>query len=309
MVKPKSVTNAWGKVAVLMGGWSAEREISLASGKAVLAALRAQNIDAEGVDVKPNVIEQLRGYDYDKAFIALHGRGGEDGIIQALLELLGLPYTGSGVLASALCMNKVMTKRVWRGAGLPTPDFVVMERGYDAQAVVNQVGLPLMIKPAEEGSSLGMTKVETIEDFDDAWQCAAGYPGEVIAEHWINGKEYTVGILGAEALPVIRLDTPRTFFDFEAKYRATDTQYHCPCGLPSADESALQLLASEAFKVVGASGWGRVDLIVDAQGNPWLIEINTIPGMTDHSLVPMAAAAAGIDFKALVMRILEGIGG
>lgn len=306
---PKRVTHAGGKVAVLMGGWSAEREISLASGKAVLAALHAQNIDAEGIDVKPHVLEQLRGHAYDRAFIALHGRGGEDGIIQAVLELLGVPYTGSGVLASALCMNKVMTKRVWRGAGLPTPDFVVMKAGYDAQAVVNQMGLPLMIKPAVEGSSLGMTKVEFVEDLDAAWRCAAGYPGEVIAEHWIDGKEYTVGILGIEALPVIRLDTPRTFFDFEAKYRATDTQYYCPCGLASADESALQLLASEAFKAVGASGWGRVDLMVDAQGNPWLIEINTIPGMTDHSLVPRAAAAAGIDFQALVRRILEGIGG
>ncbi len=298
----------FGKVAVLMGGWSAEREISLKSGRAVLAALRAQGIEVQGIDVQRNIIEQLRDDHYNRAFIALHGRVGEDGVIQAALNLLGIPYTGSGVLASSLCMNKLMTKRVWRGTGLPTPDFVVMEAGFDSYTVVDRVGLPLIVKPALEGSSIGMTKVEKVEQLQDGWQNAARY-GEVIAERWINGGEYTVAILGTEALPVIKLDTPREFYDFEAKYSATDTQYHCPCGLPPSEEAALQSLASRAFTVTGASGWGRVDLMMDAMHKPWLIEINTVPGMTDHSLVPMAAAAAGISFEELVVRILEGTEG
>ncbi|MCP4408140.1 MAG: D-alanine--D-alanine ligase [Gammaproteobacteria bacterium] len=289
-----------------MGGWSAERDISFKTGKAILAALRSQNIDAEGIDVDREVLGQLTGRGFVRAFIALHGRGGEDGVIQALLELLDLPYTGSGVLASALCMNKLMTKRLWLGAELPTPPFMLLEKGFDPDAVVAQLGMPVIVKPVLEGSSIGMTKVETAEHLPDAWNKARQYEGQVIAERWIVGEEYTVAILGERALPTIRLETPRTFYDFEAKYNASDTQYHCPCGLPRDQEKSLQGLAKTAFAVTGARGWGRVDLMLDEQAHPWLIEVNTIPGMTDHSLVPMAAAAAGITFEDLVLRILEG---
>lgn len=289
-----------------MGGWSAERDISFKTGKAILAALRSQNIDAEGIDVDREVLGQLAGRGFARAFIALHGRGGEDGVIQALLELLDLPYTGSGVLASALCMNKLMTKRLWLGAELPTPPFMLLEKGFDPDAVVAQLGMPVIVKPVLEGSSIGMTKVEMVEHLPDAWNKAQQYEGQVIAESWIVGEEYTVAILDERALPTIRLETPRTFYDFEAKYNASDTQYHCPCGLPRDQEKSLQDLAKTAFAVTGARGWGRVDLMLDEQAHPWLIEVNTIPGMTDHSLVPMAAAAAGITFEDLVLRILEG---
>jgi D-alanine-D-alanine ligase len=297
-----------GKVAVLMGGWSAEREISIKSGQAVLSALRAQGIKAEGIDVNRQVIETLGESHYDRVFVALHGRGGEDGVVQGVLELLQLPYTGSGVLASALCMNKLMTKQLWRGAGLSTPDYCLLTADFDSEVVVQQLGLPLIVKPVFEGSSIGLTKVEHADQLKNAWQEAARSEGPVLAEQWIEGTEYTVAILGDEALPVIRLETPRAFYDFEAKYHAQDTRYYCPCGLPKPREQRLCALAIKAFRVTGATGWGRVDLMSDQAARPWLIEINTAPGMTDHSLVPMAAAAAGIDFKSLVRRILESSG-
>lgn len=295
----------FGRVAVLMGGWSAEREISLDSGEAVLGALRAAGVEAQGIDVDREVLAQLGGGGYDRAFIALHGRGGEDGVIQGALEVLGLPYTGSGVLASALCMNKRLTKRVWAGEGLATPPFAVLEAGFDPFLVVREVGLPCIVKPALEGSSIGMTKVDSAEDLETAWARAAEYGAEVMAEAWVDGPEFTVAVLGERTLPPIRLVTPRTFYDFEAKYQAADTEYHIPCGLDELREAELRALALRAFRATTARGWGRVDLMMDARARFWLIEVNTVPGMTDHSLVPMAARAAGIDFSALVVHILE----
>ena len=294
----------FGKVAVLMGGWSAEREVSLRSGAEVLKALRAADVDAHGVDVGRDILDVLARERYDRAFIVLHGRGGEDGLIQGALEVLGLPYTGSGVAGSALGMNKLLTKRLWRGAGLPTPDFRVLEQDTDPRAVVDALGLPLIVKPALEGSSIGMTKVSQLEELGQAQETAAGCGGPVFAEHWVRGAEYTVAILDGQALPPIRLETPRSFYDYEAKYQADDTLYHCPCGLPADEEASLQRLALDAFNAVSGEGWGRVDLMRDGQGGAWLIEVNTVPGMTDHSLVPMAARAAGLDFQALVVRIL-----
>lgn len=298
---------AFGKVAVLMGGTSGEREISLLSGQAVLAALQRQGVDAHGLDVQgADVLEALRTGGYARAFIALHGRGGEDGVIQGALELLGLPYTGSGVMASALAMDKLRTKQLWQGAGLPTPQGAVIRSEADLDGLPQRLGLPLIIKPAHEGSSLGMTKVTSEAALLPAWRLAAGLDTQVFAERWIDGPELTCAILDDGALPLIRVETPHDFYDFEAKYRADNTRYHCPCGLERQDEQALQELALQAFAAVGCRGWGRVDMLRDAAGQTWLIEVNTIPGMTDHSLVPMAARAAGIDFDELVWRILEG---
>jgi D-alanine-D-alanine ligase len=235
----------------------------------------------------------------------LHGRGGEDGVIQGALERLGLPYTGSGVLGSALGMDKYRTKLIWRGLGLPTPESVLMVNEQDLQQA-DVLGYPLIIKPSHEGSSIGMAKVTALAELESAWHEALRYDSQVLAERWIVGGEYTVSILGETALPLIRLETPRTFYDYEAKYQADSTRYHCPCGLPAAQEQALQALALQAFHAIGASGWGRVDLMLDQTGQAWLIEVNTAPGMTDHSLVPMAAKQAGIDFDALVLQILAG---
>ena len=297
---------AFGRVAVLMGGPSAEREVSLKSGAAVLEALRSAGVDAHPVDVQdPGVVRTLVDGGFDRAFNILHGRLGEDGVIQGALDLMGLPYTGSGVLASALAMDKARSKQIWAAEGLPTPDFQWLDADHDPEAVVARLGLPLMIKPAREGSSIGMSKVERVEDLRGAWEKAARYDHRVIAETWVQGAEYTVALLGEEALPAIRLETPRQFYDFEAKYRADSTRYHCPAGLPPAEEAALRVLARRAFDALGARGWGRVDLMVDEAGDPWLIELNTVPGMTDHSLVPMAARAAGMDFQDLVLAILE----
>lgn len=294
----------FGKVALLMGGWSAERDISLKSGEAVLTALQNADVDVHAIDVEPDVVQRLQNEAYDRAFIILHGRGGEDGAIQGALDLIGLPYTGSGVMASALCMDKLMTKRLWRGEGLPTPEHRLLSDNSDFNAVVSDLGLPLIVKPASEGSSIGMSKVDSLDDLSKAYEVAAGFSCPVFAEQWVAGEEYTVAILEGEALPVIRLRTPLAFYDYAAKYQSTDTEYLCPCGLPEAKEQELKELALEAFDVCGAEGWGRVDLMLDGNGTPWLIEVNTVPGMTDHSLVPMAAKAAGIDFEALVMRIL-----
>jgi len=296
---------AFGKVAVLMGGRSAEREISLRSGQAVLNALQQRGVQALSVDAgADDFVQQLGSGGFDRAFIALHGRGGEDGVVQGLLESLGIPYTGSGVLGSALSMDKLRTKQVWAGAGLPTPAFALLQREADLQAV-QALGLPVMFKPAREGSSIGMTKVEQERDLQKAWQEASRYDSEVLAESWVYGVEYTAAIVADTALPLIRLETPREFYDYEAKYLADTTRYHCPCGLLEDVESGLQDLAMRAFRAVGASGWGRVDFFVDAAQRPWLIEVNTVPGMTDHSLVPMAAQVYGWDMPELVWRILE----
>lgn len=292
-----------GKVAVLMGGQSAEREVSLKSGQAVLEALRRRDVDARALDVGPDPLRQLAAVDYDRAFVILHGRGGEDGVVQGALETLGLPYTGSGVLGSALGMDKYRCKLVWRGLGLPTPEFALIESEADL-AETSALAFPLMVKPVHEGSSIGMLRVESPHGLRDAWKSARGFDSQVLAERWVLGAEYTVAILDREPLPLIRLETPNPFYDYQAKYEAQTTRYLCPCGLDRDEEQRLQELALQAFDAVSASGWGRVDLLVDEAGSPWLIEVNTVPGMTDHSLVPMAAKAAGISFDELVWRIL-----
>jgi D-alanine-D-alanine ligase len=301
---PLPEVNRYGKVALLMGGNSAERAVSLKSGQAVLQALQGADVQVTAVDVGKDIVKVLSRGKFDRVFNILHGRGGEDGTIQALLDLLGLPYTGSGVLGCALAMDKLRSKYVWRGVGLPTPDYLEVDSVDACRQAVQQLGLPLMVKPALEGSSIGISKVEREEDMVAAWTAARRY-GLVIAEQWIAGLEYTASILQSQALPLIRLETPRTFYDYEAKYNDDRTRYHCPCGLSGAEEQQVQALALQAFRVLGASGWGRVDFMIDRQGQPWLIEANTVPGMTDHSLVPMAAKAAGISFEELVLRILS----
>lgn len=298
----------FGRVALVLGGRSAERAISLKSGAAVLAALQRLGIDVTPID--PAEASASQGFEalspahFDRAFIMLHGRGGEDGQIQGALESLGLPYTGSGVLGSALGMDKYRTKLLWSGAGLPTAEFTLLRSQKDlAQAA--KLGFPLMIKPAREGSSLGMARAENAEQLDAAWAAASELDPVVIAERWLSGAEYTCAILDRQPLPIIRLETPHLFYDFEAKYRASDTRYLCPCGLSQVVEAEYRALCLEAFDRVGASGWGRVDFMLDEQGRPQLLEVNTVPGMTDHSLVPMAARAAGIDFDHLCARILS----
>lgn len=295
----------FGKVAVLMGGRSAEREISLKSGARVLQALRSRGVDAHPFDPAELGLEQLVAQRYERAFIALHGRFGEDGTIQGALEYLGIPYTGSGVMASALAMDKWRTKLVWQAAGIPTPPYELISKTSDFAEVAGRLGLPLMVKPAREGSSIGMSKVTSVEKIDAAFELAARYDSLVLAERFIEGVELTAAILGEEPLPLIRLETPRVFYDYEAKYFADDTRYILPCGLPPAQEKAVQERALEAFRLLGCSGWGRVDLMLDGSGNPYFLEVNTVPGMTDHSLVPMAARARGISFEDLVLRILE----
>ncbi|MCK5918239.1 MAG: D-alanine--D-alanine ligase [Cocleimonas sp.] len=294
----------FGKVAVLMGGWAAEREVSLNSGAAVLKALLAKGVDAYGIDVNRDVLTTLKEGKFDRVFNIMHGRGGEDGEIQGALDILQIPYTGCGVMASAISMNKLMTKRIWIGAELPTPAYKVLTSGTDFAEVINQLGLPMMIKPANEGSSIGMTKVEHASELPAAYECAAEYDHLVLAEQWVNGEEYTIALLGEESLPVIRLEAQSDFYDYEAKYQSDETKYYCPSGLQEDEEKKLQSLAKIAFKAVAATGWGRVDVMRDGDGKFWLIEVNTVPGMTDHSLVPMAAKAAGISFDDLVMRVL-----
>ena len=296
---------AFGKVAVLMGGRSAEREISLKSGAAVLKALQVQGVDAHELDVSDNILMDLQAGGFDRAFIILHGRGGEDGVMQGALETIGMPYTGSGVLGSALGMDKLRCKQLWQGAGMSTPSYLEVDESDDFEQVIETLGLPLMVKPAREGSSIGMTKVADPSQLAHAVHEAAAKDDSVIVERWITGAEYTVAVLEGEALPAIRLETPRDFYDFEAKYETNDTSYHCPCGLQAEEEAELQRLALEAFDLVGAGGWGRVDFMADEQGNVYLLEVNTVPGMTDHSLVPMAARAAGLSFEQLVWRLLE----
>jgi len=296
--------SGFGKVAVLLGGRSAEREVSLKSGHAVLDALRRRGVDAHPVDPQTEPLERLVGGGFQRAFIVLHGRGGEDGTMQGALETIGLPYTGSGVLGSALGMDKYRCKLLWRACGLPTADFALLRSAADL-AAAEALGFPLMIKPAREGSSIGMAKVEDRSGLAAAFAEAAGFDALVLAERWIRGAEYTCAVLGTKALPLIQLETPRAFYDYEAKYRSDSTRYLCPCGLSPADEAQMQDLALEAFRSVGAAGWGRVDIMVEPELGPQLLEINTVPGMTDHSLVPMAARASGLGFDDLVWNILE----
>ncbi|HKW36415.1 MAG TPA: D-alanine--D-alanine ligase [Burkholderiales bacterium] len=295
----------FGKVAVLMGGRSAEREVSLRSGGRVLAALRSKGVDAHAFDPKERGIDALLKERFDRAFIILHGRYGEDGTIQGALELLGIPYTGSGVLASALAMDKWRAKLVWQSCGIPTPRGELLARGGDLPAVATRLGLPLMVKPANEGSSIGMTKVKSAHELPEAYALAANYDSAVIAESFVEGVELTAGILGDQPLPLIKLETPREFYDYEAKYHADDTRYLIPCGLPPDAERIVQDEALFAFNALGCSGWGRVDLMLDRSGKPYFLEVNTSPGMTDHSLVPMAARHAGLPFEDLCLRILE----
>jgi len=289
-----------------MGGRSAEREISLMSGKSVLAALRSQGVDAHAFDPAERDLIELKRDGYARCFIALHGRGGEDGTLQGALEVLGLPYTGSGVMGSAIGMDKWRTKMIWLANGLPTPRYRILTGHDDWNAVAKDLGLPLIVKPANEGSTLGLTKVTSTEKLEQAYELAAKKFHDIaLAEQFIDGPEYTASIVADEALPLIRIDAPQGNYDYQNKYFTNDTKYLCPCGLDQAEEDRLKALALQAFHLLGCTGWGRVDLMLDAQRRPWLLEANTSPGMTDHSLVPMAARAKGISFEQLVVRILE----
>ncbi|HYM41491.1 MAG TPA: D-alanine--D-alanine ligase [Steroidobacteraceae bacterium] len=295
----------FGRVAVLFGGDSSEREISLLTGNAVLEALRRRRVDAHGFDPRDVPLEELRTRGFARVWIALHGPGGEDGTLQGALEYLGVPYTGSGVTGSAIGMDKLRTKRLALSCGVPTADFVVLRGPADFALALERLKLPLIVKPATQGSSVGMSKVERAEDLPAAYAAAARLETAVFAEPWITGAEYTVALLQGEALPSIRIETPRTFYDYEAKYFRDDTRYFCPSGLSQPAESHLASLAVAAFDAVGASGWGRADFMMDGAGKPLLLEVNTVPGMTSHSLVPMAARARGIDFDELAWRVLE----
>ncbi|HJW25586.1 MAG TPA: D-alanine--D-alanine ligase [Rhodocyclaceae bacterium] len=293
----------FGKVAVLYGGTSAERAVSLNSGSRVLAALQGQGIDAHPFDPAERPLAELKGF--DRAFIALHGRHGEDGTIQGALELMGIPYTGSGVLASAVGMDKFRTKLMWQAAGLPVPEYALLSADSDFADIEEELGLPLFVKPAREGSSIGITKVKAAGGLRAAYLEAAKHDPLVIAERGILGGEYTVAIVGDEALPIIKIEPATDFYDYEAKYLRDDTRYLCPCGLPEAKEKEIRRQALEAFRVLGGRGWGRVDFLMDEEGNHYFLEANTSPGMTDHSLVPMAARVSGLDYPALVRRVLE----
>lgn len=300
-----SEASKFGKVAVLLGGRSAERKVSLDSGTAVLEALVRSGINAEAFDPQERSVTEL--VQYDRAFIVLHGRGGEDGQIQGVLEWLNIPYTGTGVQGSAIGMDKVKTKQIWQGSDLPTAPYRIISKDTNLDEVVDTLGLPVIIKPVHEGSSIGMSKVEKKEDFASAINKATEHDAVVMAEKWITGREYTIVVLNGQALPVIRLEPPKdvAFYDYDAKYERNDTHYGIPSGLDKLQEEKLQALTLRAFNAVGASGWGRVDAMQDEQGNFWLLEVNTVPGMTSHSLVPKAAKAVGYDFDALCVAILE----
>ena len=297
--------SAFGKVAVLFGGRSAEREISLMSGNAVLQALREAGVDAHPFDPAQRDLHALRDEGFDRVFIALHGRYGEDGTVQGALELLGIPYTGSGVLASALSMDKVRTKMVWVANGLPTPDWVVLGADSDWDAVAARLGLPLIVKPAREGSTIGLTRVTAVDQLPAAYALASRHDRLVLAEVFVEGQELTGPFLGDRALPLIRIEAPQGNYDYQNKYFSDETRYFCPCGLDDAEEARIRELVMRAAVVLGCEGWGRADLIRRADGSVWLLEMNTSPGMTGHSLVPMSARAAGLDFTALVLAILE----
>jgi D-alanine-D-alanine ligase len=303
----RHVTDAreFGRVALLLGGTSSEREISLKSGNACLAALLKRGVDAHPFDPKEKPLAELVTRKFDRVFIALHGPGGEDGTLQGALEFLGLPYTGSGVMGSAIGMDKLRTKRLAQAVGIPTTDYMVLRSPADLDTCLERLGLPLIVKPATQGSSVGMTKVEKAEQLLAAYQAAALLEPDVFAEPWITGGEYTVAVLQGRALPSIRIETPAVFYDYQAKYFRTDTKYHCPSGLSAEAEKHLASLSLGTFEAVGAEGWGRADFMMDKTGRPYLLEINTIPGMTDHSLVPKAAGALGINFEQLVWQVLE----
>lgn len=293
-----------GKIAVLMGGTSAERPVSLRSGDAVFNALQSAGADVVAVDIQAHAIGQLTELDFDVAFIALHGRGGEDGTIQGVLEWLDKPYTGSGVMASALAMDKWRTKMIWQAAGLPTPTAFLLEKNSDWPALIDALDLNAIVKPAREGSSIGMRRVHNAEELKSSFEFASEYDGMVLAERWIEGREFTVAIVDGEALPVIQLKTSHEFYDYDAKYQSNDTEYLLPSELSEIEERHLQQLALKAFDILGAQGWGRIDVMQDKSGDFWLLEANTSPGMTDHSLVPMAAKAHGLEFPELVLRLL-----
>lgn len=296
--------SAFGRVAVLFGGKSAEREVSLKSGNAVLGALLDAGVDAFGIDVGDDLLQRLTAEKIDRAFIVLHGRGGEDGAMQGLLECAGIPYTGSGILASALAMDKLRTKQVWLSLGLPTPKHAALASEADCHAAAAELGFPLFVKPAHEGSSIGMAKVGDAEALIAAWKDASRYDSQVLVEQMIAGPEFTIAMLRGHVLPPIALGTTHSFYDYDAKYLANDTQYRIPCGLSAEKEAELMDLTARACEAVGTQGWARADVMQDAAGQFWLLEVNTVPGMTDHSLVPMAARAAGLDFQQLVLAIL-----
>lgn len=295
----------FGKVAVLLGGRSAERAISLKSGNAVLAALRRKGVDAHSFDPAEQHMEALLQQGFKRVHIALHGRYGEDGTVQGALELMGLPYTGSGVMASALAMDKWRTKLLWQAAGISSPGYVMLDAQSDFDAVAKQLGLPLIVKPAREGSTIGLSKVTAASDLSAAYELAVKYDALVLAEQFIEGTELTVGILGETPLPLVRIEVASGLYDYQAKYFSDATRYFCPSGLSAALEKTIQAQALQAHRVLGCEGWGRVDLILDKSDTPWFLETNTSPGMTDHSLVPMAAKTAGISFDDLVVQILE----
>jgi D-alanine-D-alanine ligase len=299
-------TGGYGKVAVLMGGRSAEREVSLMSGRAVLEALKRKGVDAHAFDTREQDLHELKVRNFSRAFIALHGRYGEDGTVQGMLELMGIPYTGSGVMASALAMDKYRTKLVWIAAGIPTPRFAMLTERDDLVARTAHLGMPLIIKPSREGSTIGLTKVRSADELPAAYDKAARHDRQVLAEEFIAGAEVTASILDGNALPLIRIEAPAGNYDYHAKYFSNETRYLCPSGLPEPEESRLRELGLRAFRILGCEGWGRIDVMIDRKGAPFLLEANTVPGMTGHSLVPMAAKAAGIPFDDLVIRILEG---
>ncbi|MGI9307677.1 MAG: D-alanine--D-alanine ligase [Gammaproteobacteria bacterium] len=295
----------FGRVAVLMGGVSAERDISLMTGKAVHKALLARGVDAHALDVGTDVYPLLSGGKFDRVWIALHGPGGEDGTLQGLLSMMGMPFTGSGVLGSAICMDKLRTKQLLKGAGFATPDFCALSHEDELGSIAETVGFPVMVKPAADGSSIGMSRVDTASQLPAAYRLASQHSPLVLAEQWVEGPEYTAGILHDQVLPLIRIKAAEGFYDYEAKYFREDTSYICPCGLPEQQERALAQTCKGVFDVLGATGWGRVDFMLDDSGVALVLEANTVPGMTSHSLVPMAAAQAGIDFEELVWRVLE----
>jgi D-alanine-D-alanine ligase len=296
----------FGKVAVLFGGRSAEREVSLKSGAAVLAALQRSGVDAHAFDPAGRDLSELKRDRFDRVFVILHGRFGEDGTVQGALELMGIPYTGSGVMASAIGMDKWRSKLIWQAAGLPIPEYEALTAPTDWEAVAEHLDLPLFVKPASEGSSVGVVKVKTVAELPAAYAEAAKHDKVVIAESYMSGGEYTVAILNGKALPAIKIEPANEFYDYEAKYLRDDTRYLCPCGLPAEQEAEMQRMAQLGFQLIGGQGWGRVDFLRGEDGKLYLLEVNTAPGMTDHSLVPMAARQAGIGFDQLVLQILEG---
>ena len=305
MEQKTSMQEKYGRVGVLYGGTSAEREISLLSGQAVIAALQHSGVEVVAIDVSDDLLQRLPEHKLDRALIMLHGPGGEDGSLQGALQFYGLPYTGSGVLASALAMDKLHSKQFWQGVGVPTAKFAVLDEATNWQETLNDMGGVVMVKPSHEGSSLGMTRADSPEALKQAWQAAVRLDSSVIAEQWIAGAEYTVAMLDGEVLPAIKLETDHDFYDYDAKYLADDTRYMCPCGLSADEEVSLRALSKKAFDSLGCTGWGRVDVMVNAEGEYLLLEVNTVPGMTGHSLVPMAAAAAGYSFDQLVLKVLD----